>query len=82
MTSQPTNNSYIRLMNYLRRYNARSEIQKTRALTVKQPIGINTPTMHLHALREEFRNGESIQPLRRQMLQDSFPHNIVPLLDT
>ena len=69
-------------MNCLRRYNAHSEIQKTRALIGKQPIGINTPTMHLHALREEFGNGESIQPLLRQMLQDSLPHNIAPLLDT
>ena len=82
MTSQPTNNSYIKLMSYLRRYNSRNEIQKTRALIVKRPIGKSTPSMHLHALREEFGDGDGIQPLLRQMLQDSLPRNIAPLLDT
>ena len=82
MTSQPTNNSYIHLVNYLRRYNSKSEIQKTRALIVKRPIGKSTPSMHLHALREEFGDGDGIQPLLRQMLQDSLPRNIAPLLDT
>ena len=82
MTSQPTNNSYIKLISYLRRYNARSEIQKTRALIVKRPIGKKMPTIHLQALREEFGNEDNIQTLLRQMLQDSLPRNIAPLLDT
>ena len=49
-----TADTYNKLVSYLRKYGARSDVHKVRAIVAKRPIGDKTPTEHIHSQRLEF----------------------------
>ena len=54
LTIGHTNQDYVKLTAYLRKYGIHTDVQKLRAKVAKRPIWDKTPSEHLHALRLEF----------------------------
>ena len=75
-----TADPYNKLVSYLRKYGARSDVQKMRAMVAKRPIGDKTPTEHLHSLLLEFGSKSEILPILRRIFEDSLAPHIASLL--
>ena len=75
-----TNDDYDRFTAYLRKYGARTDVQKLRAMVAKRPIGDKIPTEHLHALCLEFGTKPETLTLLQRIFEDSLAPDIAALL--
>ena len=80
ITTGHTNNDYVKLTTYLRKYDTRTDVQKLRAMVAKRPMGDKTPTEHLHALRLEFVTKPETLPLLKRIFEDRLAPHIAALI--
>ena len=75
-----TASAYLRLLAYLRRYGAKSQVEQDRAMLASRPLGDKRPSEHLHSLRVEFGTRPDRLPLLRRIFEDSLHPSIAALL--
>ena len=75
-----SNADFEKLTTYLRKYGARTDVQKLRAMVAKRPFGDKTPTEHLQALRVEFGTKPETLNLLICIFGDSLAPQIAALL--
>ena len=80
ITAEGVPDAYIKLVTYLKKYGARTEVEKMRAMVSKRPIGDRTPVAHLQALRVEFGGTPQTEPILLRIFEDSLSPSIASLL--
>ena len=80
LTTGHTDNDYLKLTTYLRKYGTCTDLQKLRAMVAKRTMGDKTPTEHLHALHLEFGTKPETLRLLKRIFEDSLAPHIAALL--
>ena len=78
--SSTVTDAYNKLVDYLRKYRARSDVEEMRAMVAKRTIGDKTITEHLHALRLQFGTKPATLPILRRIFEDSLAPTVAFLL--